>query len=42
MANSTKQGFLDRMAFHKAMDLIALAQLVRGSLFMLNDLAVLF
>lgn len=27
MANSTKQGFLDRIAFHKAMDLIALGQL---------------
>jgi hypothetical protein len=26
MANSQRQGYLDRAAFHKAMDLIALAQ----------------
>ena len=28
MSNHNKQGFLDRLAFHKAMDIIALAQLV--------------
>jgi hypothetical protein len=31
MANSQRQGYLDRAAFHKAMDLIALAQHVSGS-----------
>ena len=30
MSNHNKQGFLDRLNFHKAMDIIALAQLVRG------------
>ena len=30
MSNHQKQGYLDRLAFHKAMDIIALAQLVRG------------
>ncbi|GFH11215.1 uncharacterized protein HaLaN_06682, partial [Haematococcus lacustris] len=29
MANSGRQGYLDRMSFHKAMDLISLAQQVR-------------
>ena len=28
MSNHNKQGFLDRLNFHKAMDIIALAQLV--------------
>lgn len=30
MANSQRQGFLDRLSFHKAMDLIAIAQQVDG------------
>lgn len=29
LANSNRQGFLDRAAFHKAMDLIAMGQQVR-------------
>ena len=29
MSNHQKLGYLDRLAFHKAMDIIALAQLVR-------------
>ena len=32
MSNHNKQGFLDRLNFHKAMDIIALAQLVRKEL----------
>ena len=32
MANSNKTGFLDKAAFHKAMDIISLAQKVRWRL----------
>ena len=32
MSNHQKLGYLDRLAFHKAMDIIALAQLVWGGI----------
>lgn len=39
LANSARQGYLDRLAFHRAMDIIAIAQQVgaKGTLYFSED-----